>query len=87
MPILESLNNVATKKLNCIPTTRGRSNSRVIIHEKWGRATPDILGPGTRDLERLKLEEGILKRRLRWLNYGIRAFQIFSSYFPSPQLG
>ena len=33
----DCLPDVAPKGLNCLPINRDRSDSKVVIHEKWGR--------------------------------------------------
>jgi len=67
--------------LNCIGGERERSGSRVVIHEKWGRATPDLLGSGRGHIpEPNRQEKDTFEVRARWMRYSLRGCQIISSY-------
>ena len=82
MSILNSCNADIPNGFNCIGNSRERSGSRVIIHEKWGRTTPEP-HPGVSDVERLRLRDNRAKVRARRITFLIKGCQIISSYsFP-----
>lgn len=79
MTLSVCLPDIEANRLNCIPS-RGRSDSRVVIHEKWGRSTPELHQPGRGNLERGNSEESHIKVRARRLRYILSGLQVLFSY-------
>lgn len=79
MTISDCLPDVEANRLNCIPS-RGRSDSRVVIHEKWGRSTPELHEHGRGNSERVNSEDSQIKVRARRLRYILGGLQVLFSY-------
>jgi hypothetical protein len=80
MSIPEDFPDIGKNRLNCIPVSRGQSDSRVLIHEKWGITMPEILTPVTGNLSGFQGRDPQNKIQVGRLRYGLRGLQSIFSY-------